>query len=161
MSKNIPVTPGKVGFRIKKIGLIDFSKLYSESKAFFDNYKYIFNEVQHKGKDAEKGKKLDIKWNAFREVDDYAKFEIKVNILIFRINEVKGLFSCEIYVYIEGNVVLDYKNKMEIDRFRSFLFNTYNKYIIRRDIEREYIVTLNTEVNELRSIFKALLEEYD
>src|SRR3989338_5235414 len=145
MSKYIPVTPGKVGFRIKKIGLVDFSKLYSEAKAFFDDYKYLFNEVQHKGKDADKGK----------------KFEIKVNILIFRINEVKGLFSCEIYVYIEGNVVLDYKNKMEIDRFRSFLFNTYNKYIIRRDIEREYIVILNTEVNELRSIFKALLEEYD
>src|SRR3989344_2479122 len=111
MSKYIPVTPGKVGFRIKKIGLVDFSKLYSEAKAFFDDYKYLFNEVQHKGKDADKGKKLDIKWNAFREVDDYAKFEIKVNILIFRINEVKGLFSCEIYVYIAFHINIKFATK--------------------------------------------------
>ena len=50
---------------------------------------------------------------------------------------------------------------MEPDKLRSFIFNIYNKYVIRRDIEREYLATLNTEVNELRSIFKALLEEYD
>ena len=81
MPDTVSVNPTQVGFRIKKIGLIDFSKLYLESREFFDDYKYIFHETQHKSKDTDKGRKLDIKWLGYREVDKYAKFQIKVNIV--------------------------------------------------------------------------------
>ncbi|MBS3149228.1 hypothetical protein J4455_00845 [Candidatus Woesearchaeota archaeon] len=161
MPDTVSVNPTQVGFRIKKIGLIDFSKLYLESREFFDDYKYIFHETQHKSKDTDKGRKLDIKWLGYREVDKYAKFQIKVNIVMFGIKEVKGLYSTEMYVYIDGNVILDYKNQWEISRFRSFLFKFYNRYIIRRDIINYYFLTLSAEVNELRGRIKASLDEYD
>ena len=86
MPQSLAISPGTVGFRIKKIGLVNFDRLYKEARTFFDSYHYIFNETQHKGKDAEKGRKLDIIWSAFREVDDYARFVIKVNFVLFRIN---------------------------------------------------------------------------
>lgn len=161
MSETVSVNPTKVGFRIKKIGLIDFDRLYSEAREFFTDYHYIFNETQHKSKDTDKGRKIDIKWTGYREVDRYAKFQIKVQIVMFGIKEVKGLYSTEMYVYLDGAAILDYKNQWETSGFRSFLFKIYNKYIIRRDIINYYFLTLSSEVNELRSKIKAALDEYD
>lgn len=161
MPETVSVNPTQVGFKIKKIGLVNFDKLYLEAREFFSDYKYIFHENQYKSKDTDKGTKIDIKWTGYREVDKYGKFQIKVQIIMFGVKEVKGLYSTEMYVYIDGGTILDYKNQWEISRFRSFLFKFYNRYVIRRDIINYYFLTLSAEVNELRSRIKACLDEYD
>ena len=115
-----------------------------------------------KGKaSGDKGSKLEIKWLSTRDVDDFARFQIKVNILLFKVNEIRSLYSCEMYIYVEGAVVLDYKNKWETSGFRSFLFNLYRKHIIRREIEKDYQGVLYGEIQELRGLMKSILDEYD
>ncbi len=162
MSYNLGVTPGKLGFRIKKVGIVDFNRIYSEGKMFFDEYKYFFNETTHKGKaSGDKGSKLEIKWQGTREVDDFARFQIKVNIFLFKVNEIRGLYSCEMFIYVDGAVILDYKNKWETSGFRSFLFNLYRKHIVRREIEKDYQGVLYGEIQELRGLIKTILDEYD
>ncbi|MEK6835509.1 MAG: hypothetical protein AABX55_00600, partial [Nanoarchaeota archaeon] len=72
----------KQGIVIKHKGLLDFDNLYKESKKWFKDREYIFNEIQSQEKFSELGNFVKIRFEAKRKIDDMTSFNIYVDIII-------------------------------------------------------------------------------
>ena len=71
------VLPG-TGIKTKRHGSCNFESLYKKLKSVFVEYGYDFLEKEHITKDLPQGRENKIIWVAEREVDDYARFDIKI-----------------------------------------------------------------------------------
>jgi len=153
------VTPG-TGIRIRQTGTFDLNKLYKDLKAWFDSRKYFFQEKEHAHKSLEKGDSILIRWEAEREIDEYAKFIIKIKFYIENIKKQDGLDKGKIEIITSASVGLDYKNHWQSKPLGNFLFPIYNKYIIKNKIKDYYEKNLYSEVLELNSLTKSILNLY-
>ena len=150
------VTP-KFGMRINYSGTFDFPEVRDSIKDWFKDKRYILTEKEYIFKEAKYGREVEIEWNGFRKVDEYAKFHVDV---IFKIKEMKkvgskdkGLTDLRVIGYIE----LDYKEKFD-GFFTKFLGHVYNNFIIKEKIQDRYEPKLREETEEIRNIIKEVLE---
>lgn len=159
MSETIKITPG-VGLVIKYNGIFDFDKLYKGMHDWFMSYKYDFHEKENTKKSKDLGSFIEINWIAERNIDEYVKFLINVHIIIDNFNRVEKLDTGNMIIELSASLVLDYNNKWSIKPFHKFLFNIYNKYIIKEKINRYYIGKLYGEITDLQNTGKSILELY-
>jgi len=104
-----------------------------------------FAEKKYSEKIAGGGKKtIEIKWEGFRKVTDYFKYQIKVKFEITEFTDVeveKGgakikMNQGKVKVIVEGVLIRDYDGKFEKSAFRKFLRSIYEKWIIRSRIDQ-------------------------
>jgi hypothetical protein len=151
------VLPGS-GIRTKRHGSCNFNSMYKEMKAVFDEYNYDFIEKEHTTKDLPNGREIVIVWNAEREVDDYAKFEIKVRFFIENLNKKNGNYEGNFEIKIWAHVILDYKNKWQGNPITEFLFKIHNEYIIKSKILNNYEPRLLSDIEKLKGVIKKYLK---
>ncbi len=147
------VLPGS-GIRIKIDGKCNFEKLYEDMKSFFDEHDYDFLEKEHTEKDLPQGRELIIVWTAEREVDDYAKYDIKVRFFIENFRKEGSVCSGNFEIKMWATITFDYKNNWQGNPITEFLFKIYNSYIIKEKILNNYEPKLESEIEELKSLIK-------
>ena len=145
-------------------GVYNFDILYRDIINTFKKNGYFFNEKGHTEMVKPAGKDHIILFEASREVDNYARYLIKIEIWGMgmkdvsikeewgrKIKTVKG----EIQIRIKGSMDIDFKGRFDkYGKLGKVMRNFYNKYIISKRIWGKYTVEVYTETNELISNLK-------
>jgi len=151
------ITPG-AGIRLRKKGVVDFNGMYKDMRAWFGG---VFFEKEQSVKDKDLGREITIKWEAKREIDAYAQFNIKVNFFIQNVEERreqnKKMQDGNFEIKFWAEVVLDYADKWERKPFGQFLFRLYNNMVIKSKIQNVYEDKLDKELQSLIAIARSYL----
>lgn len=159
MPETIKRTPG-VGLIIKYNGVFDFDKLYKGMHDWFVMHRYDFQEKEQTRKGKDLGAFMELEWAGERRVDEYAKFSITVHFIIEEMERVENLDKGKLLIELAASLILDYKNSWQSNSFKKFLFNIYNKYIIKEKIKKYYFGKLYAEVTDLQDTGKSILDLY-
>ena len=128
--------------RLKYSGLYDLDALLGAARGWFNKMKYFVIDTEHSEAVKSSGKDITIIWEPERNVNDYVKFQFKLEISIYR--------EIDVLVEEHGKKVRKQQGDMEI-RFRNvmvknyrqtfrgpakeFLRKTYEKYLIRSELD--------------------------
>ena len=160
IDKTDSITPGS-GIRLRKTGNFDLNALYKDMRTWFNEKDYTFFEKENKKKDNEAGQFVSLKWEASRNIDDYAQFKIRVQFFIENLEPVKEngkkIHHGSLEIKFWADVILDYLDKWEQKPFGQFLFRLYNNMIIKSKIQNVYEDKLDSELKELINIAKSYL----
>ena len=170
MSEKIPVPASGVPFIIKYSGIFDLDNLYRTIHEWVVDQRFYFqeDEVKHKVP-SPAGAEQDYLFTGWRNINEYARFNIMVHIKLYDLKEVevikegrrKILSKSRLRIYVSGNVELDYKNRFEKNKFLLALRKFYNKYILK---EGEGIIggvwwdQLYYHLNKLTTVIKEFLD---
>lgn len=126
--------------KIRKNSILNMNELYKEMKYWFDDWGYVFKEVEYVEKAGPLGgKNLEIHWLATKDISDYARYQIRVAFLILGMNSIevqrgdrklklqKGDFEIRFF----GQVVIDPTGKYEKNALTKVFKNFYSNVIAR------------------------------
>ena len=148
------VHPSK-GMAIRFSGVMDIDDLYKSIKSWYNNYKYDYTEKENTQKNKPQGDSLTIKMYGDREVDDYVKFHLEVDMdEILRVKKVGKKYSGEARIIIRGKMIFDYRDDWKAV---PFLFYLYNNVILKNKINKFYLVKIYDEMMELNNLIKSKL----
>ena len=150
--------------RIKHRGLFDFKDVYEFGQGWFMDENYDVFERKYVEKLKGDSKDLEVKWECMKEISDYFRYVIIVEIVVLGIKSVevqKGnkkikMDSGLIEIRIKGNLVKDYENRWENHPFWKFLRGFYDRYLIRTRVEY-YEERLMEEVIDFSTQLKSFL----
>jgi len=141
---------------ISKEGIIDLQELYSLLKKHLIERRYDLTEKKH---DVKEGS-FEIKWEAFKKVDDYTKFNIEIGIKGSNVKEVKlkkiKAFSGNFIIKFESYLKKDYEDSFENKPILKFFRTLYDNFILRNKFN-QYNKELNDETYAIYNESKAYL----
>ncbi len=145
----------KKGIIFRYNGTFDLDKMYKDTKSWFDDFNYDFDEKEYKEKRQAHGDEIKIDLLAERKVDDYAKFHINVNFLILNVKKLdKKNYIGDVKVNVVSYVELDYNNNWQYGKLKKYLFFIYNNILIKNKIENVYEEKLFTELASFENVIK-------
>jgi hypothetical protein len=127
---------------IQKVGIIDLDGLYKTMRRWFYDYKYYFEEPTSRVRPGSAaGIELEWIWKAWRKINDYAKFNVRVYFYIWDVKDLEvikdgekvKLTKCRIMIEFDGDVEFDYSNVFEKTKIGRYLFNIYNNLILQHE----------------------------
>ncbi len=162
MGFQVPIVGTKSArIKVSYIGLYDFDKFYRGIVNWFKSKGYFFNEKIHVELVRPTGKDHKIDFIATKEVNDYIKYEINVEIWALRTTKVspkENLYQGEIQVRINGSMEADYRNHFEkYGQIGKALRNFYHKYIFRKRLWTKYAADIYVDTNDLINNVKSNL----
>jgi len=150
-----------INYQLTHYGLVDINKLFVAIPKWFNDFKYDFWETGMGQKDIGIGKQYASDWKAFREINDYVKFEIVMKVFLKNINkiEVDGekLFKCDAEIYFDSQMTKNYKGTFGKDKFQETLRQIYERYVRYQDL-LDYEDKLAKECVDLMNIIKSHLK---
>ncbi len=148
------------GYQIRERGVFNLDKLYKDMYAWLADNKYDFNEKLHQHKTSDRGKEIEFKWEAEREVTDFIKYDIDVHVLLMDINPVsENLVAGFAKITFTTKIVVDYKDQWVSSRFKNFLLNLYTKVFFKDTISKN-AKKLRDEVADFHKTTKEILDFY-
>jgi hypothetical protein len=146
-------------------GMFDFKSFYSFAHSWFVDENYGVSEDKYSEKVAGNVRDIYIQWTASKQLSDYFKVELKIEI------EVKGLSDVEvevdgerkktnkgkIKVDVKGLIVTDPSSKWDTSAFNRFMRDVYNKYVIPARIKNMQAAVISG-VGNFKEEMKAYLE---
>ncbi len=162
MGVKIPIVgTDRSRIKISYRGQYNFEKMYKEAVYWFKTNEYNFNEKTHIETIRPIGKEHIINFYGSRDLDDYVRYHINVEIWTLRTAAIKvgdkKLVDGEIQIRVNGIMELDFKNTFGTTKLGIVLRNFYHKYIIKRRIWTKYSSDVITETNSLIRTFKTNL----
>ena len=149
--------PNKSRIKLTYRGVFDHGKVYRDMVNWFKEHHYFFSEKIHVEMVKATGKEHVLNFSGTREVDDYVKYSIDVEIWTLRERNIdKKLVNGEIQIRIKGAMELDYKNKFS-GKLGPVIRSFYHKYIIKKRIWTKYAGGIYEETNDLIRNFKSNL----
>ncbi len=133
-------------------GVYDFDKFYRDIINWFKTNHYFFNEKNHIEIVRPAGKDHKIDFIASKEVDDYMKYIINVEIWALRTAKLSSgeTYKGELQVRIKGSMEADYKNKFErYGKMGKVLRSFYHRYIFRRRLWTKFAGDIYVDTNSL------------
>ena len=131
IDKTDSITPG-AGIRLRKKGNFDLNALYKDMRAWFSERDYAFFEKENKKKDSEAGQFVSLKWEAVRNIDDYAQFKIKVQFFIVFLIRVIACSSYSLSNSPPHNTFLEASSITEHTCFPLYLRSSFYHFLIYR-----------------------------
>jgi len=121
----------------QKKAFFDLSEVYRFAYKWLKWRKYDITEKKYKEKHNPNGKEMEIKWEAWKEIDSYSAFQIDIRWELYGVTDAKvnkdgkevKMQTGEINVYVSAYLVLDYESKWEESPFLKFLRSFYEKYL--------------------------------
>jgi hypothetical protein len=157
------ITP-KGGIKLYKEGLFDLKAIYDTIRSWFEENQYNYQEKDNQTKMKPKGVEVDTKFDAFREVDDYARFHFDIRFLMIEADKVKFknklLEKAKIEIIFKAWMELDYKKRWLKSKFSEFLNHIYNNYMIIRKIRKVYETKLYLDLTNIHDKVKEAAELY-
>ncbi|RME54431.1 hypothetical protein D6777_03840 [Candidatus Woesearchaeota archaeon] len=149
------------GVIIKHKGFFDFNAIISEIPAWFKKHKYDNFQKGHSQKPTPGGGYFEGTWKAVKEVTDYVKFDITVDIWLRDMQDVAIEKEGKTIKANKGNIEITFNANMEKDyakqftnrkgeetEFLKFLRELYEKYVIKSKLS-EYEDKLEYEAKDL------------
>jgi len=160
VERRIIVDAVKVGYN----GLFDATELYKLVDYYFRERAYTKHELRNFEHVYPSGKQIEIIIEPYRKITDYAKYVIRVIIIMGNVKEVTveqdkkkvKLNQGEVEVQFDGYLELDYEHRWEKKPMFYFIRAVFDQYVYKINNER-YEAGLVTEVNDLRDQVKAFL----
>ncbi len=131
--------------KIKSKGYFDFTAFYKFCHGWLSDETGLSimedKYVEKLGKDS---KEVEIAWSGSKKLTDYFKFKASIKIKVTDLKNVEmkkgdaviNTNQGTIELEIKGILVRDYEGKFELDAFRKFMRNLYEKWIIPSRIEQ-------------------------
>jgi hypothetical protein len=159
------VVPGIV---VEKDGIVNVSEMYKVLKEWFEkrNYAVIEKDFSDESdvdrsdsENPKEKKKIAIKWKCEKEVDDYTRFVIEIN-LKGNVNEVllknKKAYKGIITVKFESYMEQDYEDRFENSPLFKITRGIYDKFALKKRFS-EYSKKLKDETYDVYYETKAYL----
>ena len=158
---------GRQLLRITYSGIFDVDELFGAIKSFFNERKYTFIQEEHTETIKTSGREIKINISPERNVDEYVKFKINLEVLGWRCTDVlidedgkkvkkqRG----DLEIRFKSSMAKNYKKTFKGNKFGEFLRQTYEKYITKDRLSK-YEDKLTDETNELINRIKTTLGQY-
>jgi hypothetical protein len=156
ISDKIKIELGK-GFRLKKEGTFDLDNLLKKVMILVKKRKYDIQIKDHTDKSEAAGHEMSIVWTLEKKIDEYLKYETKIEFFLKRIKKEKDLVTGLNRITFTSNLITDYQNKLKHTKFLKFFGEVYNTFIIRKKIEKHKKKLLN-EITEIKDLTKSLID---
>ena len=152
--------------KIKFNGIFPFSELYKFCYEWLtEEPGLLVRENKYVEKLSGDSKKIDIEWTGEKEINDYFKFEVKVEFKIVGLKQVETIQNNakvktnegEVEIKVGGSLVKDYKGRFETSGIKMFLRAIYEKWVIVSGIHAMEN-KLNSVCDEFLSQAKAYLD---
>jgi len=152
--------------KIKYTGIFDFKEFYNFCYSWLADEKgLLMSEKKYTEKLVGDSKRIEVEWRGFKDITDYFRFEIKVEIIASGLKKVEinqngvkiQTNSGIIEVKLRGVLSRDYKGKFETSAFNKFLRSIYEKWVIPSRIE-EFQGKVAGDSDEFLSQAKAYLD---
>lgn len=153
-----PVVP--MGYKIKQVSVFNLDYLYKDITRWFQHFDYSWKELQYRQENQPDGTThLEIRWTAEKEINNYMKFVIDMEFLIFmkdaeveengvKVKRNKGAVEIRTGAYIAKDLDI-WKNMNALRRI-------YDNYLIRHRIE-DLEDDLYIEAHKLYNMIKSFL----
>lgn len=161
-------------WRVKKKGLFELDKILRVFPKWFSKHQYDFFERIHDEKIKPDGKQVKSEWFAKREINDYVRFIITIEMLARRCVDVvveddgektekaKGWIEVVMDSQMEKNYEKEKRRKFQYGEtkgtFDHFMKLLYEKAVIKRKIE-QYDLKLKMESLDLLETIKEAVEK--
>jgi len=159
---------GHPAFRVKYKGVFDYNKLTTFMLKWLQDRRFEINEKKHKHKySCPHGFEIDREIHAWRKIDDYYRYDVQINWLLwdaFEVDAVKDgknvkLWNARMEVQIHFDVVYDYQGKFEKNPWLEKLRDkVLTQYIIKKEIIVMNADPLYYKLLELHKKVKEFLE---
>lgn len=130
---------------IKYDGILNFADFYKFCYDYLvDELDFEVIEKKYSEKISGDSKELEVEWNGKNKVDDYFRYDIKVEFIIYNMKKVeveqggkrkkadKGIVN----IKVKGTVVTDYRGEYSAKPMKRFVKNVYDKWVIPSRIEK-------------------------
>ncbi len=140
-------------------GLLNFQKLYSSIKEFWESKGFDCNEKSHEERVKDDGSRsIKLNWSCERKVTDYIKyiFEWTLEIENMKLSDLKDTkleYVENMKVVINGDIDVDYGKLWGDKPFNIFLRALFEKYLYDSEL-REYKKTLGKIGEEFLNLLK-------
>jgi hypothetical protein len=150
--------------KVRHKGVFDFAETYRFCYDWFMDNGYFLTEKNYTEKVAQRGKEVEIQWEAFRKISDYFKFVIKASWRILGLTDVEveedgkkvKMNQGDLTINFTAVIEKDYENRWESNSFTKFMRGVYDKYIIKGRID-QYEEKLFLELDELIAQMRSYL----
>jgi hypothetical protein len=150
---------------LKYKGMTDIKECYKLMMDWFESKGFEYHESVVKHKVAISGEENELTIEAWRNVTDYYRFNLRVFIHYWDgipVEVVKGtakktLIKARYYFRISGNVELDYSGRFSKNSFRKALGTFLNKKVLSWQWESIYWDQLFYKAHELANVVKEYL----
>lgn len=132
----------------KKHGIVDFNGLFSFIPHWLRTQGYGALEKGRSEKITSTGKAIESNWIAEKEVSDYVKYRVKINLFVRDLTDVaverhgktvklqKGRVEIDFKSEMEKNIMINGRQRFNPDKdFHNFLKTIYEKYIIKPQLQ--------------------------
>lgn len=161
--KNIIVPDTK----IKYSGLFNVLELYSMIDTYFKEKNYDKVEKRNEERIYPKGKEIELVLQPYRNVTDYYKYVIKLEILMKNVTEVEiekdkkkiRMNHGDITIVYSAWIQTDFENRSEVNPLYVFYRTLMDKYIFRNYFDK-HSGNLKNDVKMLQTNIKAFLNLY-
>lgn len=152
--------------KIKYKGIFDFQDFYKFCYLWLTEETGLkLTESKYKEKVIGDAKNLEIKWEGYREITDYFRFNFEATFEITTMTKIEvnkdgrkvTMNNGTVELKIKGVLTRDYKGKFEISATKKFMRSVYEKWIIPSRIE-EFEGKIAEDCDEFLSQAKAFLD---
>lgn len=151
--------------RIKFVGVFDMGDYYRLLYDIFKSMNYSVVEQKYTHKTSPAGDKIELEWNCFKKVDDYAQFLIFARTTVNDLQKVQVKVDDTVATKHKGDVELelickiitDYENRWETNPILKFLKGIYDVYFYKSTFDT-WVTKITSEMhtveNEIKSFFR-------
>lgn len=145
--------------RIVKKGVQDVKGTVTAIKEWFESNDFHWVETRNITKEKDKGIEFDIAFKGEKDIEDYFRRQVEVEILLTRAKKVKVqdmvLENANIEVLVRGTLITDYQN-LYSSPIREFWQKLQERYVIKKD-KKDQVGRTYTETQDLVETIKAAL----
>lgn len=155
------------GLKLSYKGLFKAEDLYKLIDAYFRERAYTKHELRNYEHVYPEGKQIEVVKEPYRKITDYAKYVIRVTIVMSEVKEVEvekdkmkvKMNQGTVDVQFDGFLEMDYEHRWEKKPLFYFLRALFDQFIFKVHTER-YESGLVQEVNDLHAQVKSFLNLY-
>lgn len=150
--------------RVVQDGTFDINLIYKKLKGWFEDHNYAYSELENTTNLKPKGAEIKIKMRGERLVTDYYKFTLTIAFLIVETEKVKVkdkvLDRGKLEARMDIKLDLDYTKRFGKSKFGKFIRFIYNNYLIKEEIQSEYMGKAYEEATTFLDLLKESMEMY-
>lgn len=155
----MPVTDiGMDTIYVRHKGFFDFNKLLREIKGWFASNYFKHGESKHKYKAADREVEF---WGEIK-INDYVRYRMDVSVKVWDMKDVEVIRDGQksasnegrLQVVINGKAQLDWIKRFGGSKFLQGVHDFYQKFIVHRSIERQWVGPLVGKMYSLQKTIK-------
>ena len=155
------------GLKISYKGLFNAGELYKIIDAYFRERAYTKHELRNYEHVYPEGKQVEVIKEPYRKVTDYAKYVVRVTIIMSNVKETViekdkhkvKMNQGDVDIQLDGFLELDYEHRWEKKPMFYFLRALFDQFVFKVHTER-FESGLKEEIDDLHSQVKSFLNLY-